>query len=150
RVDGQRALPLIERQLFGLGPARVAGVVDQQVDPAELVEGPRDRAADPLLVGDVAGNRQRRALGATVGAGVAALTDLGRDRLDLVGRAGQQDDRAALVGQRERGRAADPPTGPGHDRDLITQAHRRIVRGSTRPNDYQLVGARLGAPDLAG
>src|SRR5205085_1616544 len=142
------------------------GVVDQQVDPPELVEDPPDRAGDLVLVGDVAGDGQGRALGATVRAGVAALADLGRDRLDLFGRAGKQRDRAALVGQRERGRAADAAAGAGHDRDLVTQAHGRdymAARPAARtraetcptcpisagPNDDQPVGARLGAPDLA-
>ena len=85
-------------------------VVDEVVEPAELLARRVEEAVDVL---------RRLHVGLHGDRPPAALLDPGDDLLrqvlvDLV----VDDDRAALVGQRERQRAADPARAAGDQRDL--------------------------------
>ncbi len=93
-----------QRDAAADGPA---GVVDQDVDPAVLVDHVGHHALDVLAVGQVAGVHERRATG---------LLELPLQRLELVGAAGHQQDRAAGLGDLQGGRLADARGGAGdHD-----------------------------------
>src|SRR5689334_8249300 len=95
----------------GLVPA---GVVDQDVDPAELLYGPVDHRLDALAIGDVrayregARARRRRLLGV---------------RLVQVG----DDDGRPFRRELPRDRLADALPGTGHDRDLVIELSHRGV-----------------------
>src|SRR5690606_22751534 len=93
-------------------PAEQRGVVDEDVDVAELVDHAPDVAGDLLLVGHVAGHRDGRP--------AVALDPLdralGRRRVDVVAR-----DLRTVAGQRQRDAAADVRARPGDQGDLALQ-----------------------------
>jgi len=108
QVDGDRTVPVGRLGVdegAGLVPA---GVVDQDVDAAELLHDPVGHRLDAVAVGDVGADRDgarppgRRALGV---------------RLVQVG----DDDGRPLRGELPGDRLADALAGPGHDRDLVVQ-----------------------------
>ena len=102
---------LPERHLDGVDQA---GVVDQQVDAAELLAHPGDGGLDRGAVGDVGGDRER--------AGAGGLGDLVHRRRQPVGGAGEAGDGHAARGQPLGEVPADPRRGAGDQRDLPRQS----------------------------
>src|SRR4029079_12612442 len=91
----------------------LAGVVDQHVAWAELLDRPPDRSFAERLVADIPGNRERAA--------ALALDDrLGALRIVMLA---QIDDRnvGALAGEQRRDRAADAAIAAGDQRDLALE-----------------------------
>ena len=87
-----------------------AGVVDQDVDPAELGQRGADHRPDLLLVGDVGAHQQVAAAG---------LLDRRQHRGGHVLAQHVGDHHVgALGGERGRDLPADPPGAAGHDGDL--------------------------------
>ena len=86
------------------------GVVDQDVDSAELGHRPRHHRVDLILLGDVGNDGERLD---------PAVPGLARDGvgLGLVG-AGVDDDVSALPGQLQYRRAADIAAGAGYQSDF--------------------------------
>ncbi len=105
-------VPLLRRHLDQRAVAQDAGVVDQGVEPAELLDrGVHDRLRG-LDLGAVADREHRRAAG--------------RDDLVDDGLAGRlvdlaDDDAGALAGELDRLTAAEAASGAGDDRDLAVQ-----------------------------
>src|SRR6266567_2529253 len=94
-----------------------AGVVDEHVDPAELLRNPFGHRLDALTVGDVGADRDRARQ---------------RVRRRLGGRLVQvsDDDGRPLRGQLAGDRLADALPAAGHDRDLVVEpAHQRLLSG---------------------
>ena len=92
---------------------RAAGVVDQDVQPAELGRGSRDGGLELPELEGVGRDDKRPA---------AALDDLRRDRFEVRNRPGGERDVRARIGERERDRGADAFAGAGHQRDLAVEA----------------------------
>ena len=88
----------------------LAGIVDEDVEPAELVDGLLDRALAEVLVADVAGDRDRLA---------AFLLDdlLGLRRIVMLAQI-EDGDVGALAREQGGDRAADAAVGAGDQRDL--------------------------------
>ena len=109
-VGVDHLLPGLQRQLFHRHRGRAdAGVVEQQVEPAEVLLDPREQRLDRFRIADVGRHRQ--------GLGVAGF--LG-GLLELVGAAAGQHHRIAVAGQRKRHRLADARSGPRHHRHLCS------------------------------
>ena len=90
--------------ISGMGEgARHPGVVDQDIDRAEAVDGLRHHRLHRRLVGDVGGDGQRLA---------AERPDLPGHRLYLGRGPRRQRDVGSLARQCERGRPADAAPGP--------------------------------------
>ena len=89
-------------------------VVDEHVEPAELVDGAGDERRDLLGVDEVGRHRERPA---------AVGLDLGLHLGEVVGVAGRQHDGGALPGQRPGVGLPQPRADPGHDRDLALEQH---------------------------
>src|SRR4029079_15094080 len=110
----------------GLCPA---GVVDQDIDAAELLDDPADHRLDALTVGDVGADRDgtRQRVRRFLGAGLVQVGD---------------DDGRPLRGQLAGDGPADTLAATGHDRDLVLEpAHQRLLSGpwpvlasATEPN----------------
>jgi len=112
QVDVQDEVPdLVVHVVEGLVPGD-AGVVDQDVDLAELVRGRIHHPAGLLHVHRVVGRDQHLAAGVLDGLG-RLFSRLG---IDVV----HHDGRALLGEQLRRGRS-DPPAGAGDDGDLPVQ-----------------------------
>ena len=96
-----------------------AGIVDEDVELAELAHRFFDRALAEVLVADVAGNRDRPA---------AFLLDDGLGEGGIIMLA-QIDDGDVGAFAREQGgdRAADAAVGAGDQRDLVLEAVRTLV-----------------------
>ena len=125
-MHGDDRVPLVLFHVHEHPVAQDAGVVDEDVEPAERVDRVLDEAAGAGEVGDVL----------AVGDGLAARgLDLGDDllrRRQVGALAGERaaevvdDDLRAGRGERERVRAADAAPGAGDDRDLAREVrHRR-------------------------
>jgi hypothetical protein len=99
---------LVERRLDGgvVGGGRAAGVVVQDVEPAEMAGRGLDGARDAVGIGDIGRDRDRAIAGE-----MRAL--LARRRIDLGDR-----DAGALAGEQDRGGAADPGARAGDQRHL--------------------------------
>jgi hypothetical protein len=95
------ALVLLGRLRERIAAEREAGVVDEDVDPAELVRGTRDEGGAALGIGDVQLERE-------VG-------------LDGVDTAGAPRHACACVAQGARRRCPDPARRAGDDRGLTAQ-----------------------------
>ena len=108
-IDAEHQVEALHRRGERAGEADGAGVVDQDVDAAEGLDGPRDGGRDRLLVADVAGEGQRAPAGGL---------DLRRGGVD---RAGQlRVRRLGLGGDRDVGAVAR-----GAQRDRQPDAARR-------------------------
>ena len=105
QVDVERRLP--QRLLVGVGCER--HVSHEDVEPAELLDGP----ADPGLVGVGVGDVHRFPPG--------RVSQLGHRGGHPVGAAGADRDPRALVDERAGDGEPDPPRGPGDDRLLAVQ-----------------------------
>ena len=119
---------LVEIDVENAAVARrgAAGIVVQDVQPAEMLHGLLDRRSDAALVGYVGGDGE--ALSASAG-------DLLRDgfpggRIDLGG-----GDAGAFRGHRPRRSAADAGAGTGDQRDLAFKAAHILTSPSIRHDD---------------
>ena len=121
-VDRDVEVPQFLGDLRYGGGAGDPGVVDQDVDRAEAVDGLRHHRLHRRLVGDVGGDGQRL---------VAERPDLPGHRLYLGRGPRRQRDVGSLARQCERGRPADAAPGPGNDGGLILQFH---VKAPCRSN----------------
>ena len=88
--------------------AREAGVVDEDVEPAELPLGDRDHRVGRLRVGD----RPDR----DGGPGSESATERGHVLVDVV-----DDHGRAVAREPARDRLADPAPGPGDERDASVE-----------------------------
>ena len=115
-VDPVDAVPIRLGQVHDLRIARDAGIVDDDVEPAELGDGARDHRIDARDIAAIGLDRDRppRIAGRLV------RRPLRRGKVDVGGR-----DSGAGFGHRERRGAADPGPGPGHQHDLILQNRHR-------------------------
>ena len=87
-----------------------AGVVDEEVEAAELVDGRLDERGDGVLVGHV-----RRD---DVGVGVVLVGEGSGDVVEALLAAGGEDDLCALAGEGVDGRATDTGARTGDDSRL--------------------------------
>lgn len=101
-----------------------AGVVDPDVDPAEVLLYRPGEGLDRVLVGDVEGPEERRRATA-----LALLRDLG----ELVGRARAERQRPRPVGEPQRRGAADPARGAGYHHHRLLQRSRH---GGSYPSPF--------------
>src|SRR2546428_3228716 len=116
-VDPHDAVPVLFGEIHDVGAARDAGVVDEDIDLAEGVDGLADHPVDALEVADVGPEGQ--ALAAERADGVGRR--LGGPLLEV----DRYDVRAALR-QGQRRRAADAARGTGDDRDTIGERLARV------------------------
>src|SRR6266566_8859457 len=106
----ERLPPVRVGEVRELAARRAAGVVDQDVHPAETLGRGRDHGADAVLAGQVGRD------GEHLGAGLA--TDLpGRGRQVCLGPRADRDP-GTLAGQGQRGRLAQALARRGDERDL--------------------------------
>ena len=114
----------------------LGGVVHQDVDAAELLDGALDRLPAEHLVADVAGEQERLA---------SLCLDQARGLLRVVVFFQIEDrDQRALARHRDRDRAADAAVAAGDDRDLVLElADAGIFRQVFRPRPHLAFDARL-------
>ena len=115
-----------------------AGVVDQRVDAAEGLVGAGDRGLHLAVLGDVAGHR--------LGLGAAPAQPRG-ELGDALGRAGEEQHRRALGGQRLGGGRADAAARPGDDHGLageLTHARSSPARRLVFRDERRSGGERQG------
>lgn len=98
----------------------LGGVVDQDVELAELLDRPLDHFLAERLFADVPGHRQTAT---TFGLHQAD----GLSRVDLLGGKMHDHDISAFLGIRHGDRAADTAVAPGDDRDLSVKLSRSPV-----------------------
>ena len=127
-IHGELAIPALERHLEHAQAAEDPGVVDEHVDAAEALAGARDHRRHLRFVGDVTGDAERLA--------AAALDRFGA-LLGVLGDLIDAHDRGPLVGQPLGDAAADVGAGPGDDRDLPRELHRRA-----RGQDFRACSCR--------
>jgi hypothetical protein len=137
-IHADHPAPVVERLVREQVEGRDAGVVADDVDPAETVERRAAEPRDRVRVRDVGRDDER------LDARRAQRRVDARERVGLdVG----EHDAAALRAERRRERRADPAAGAGHDRDVTALKHllahpfpslRRIgsstTTGITRPD----------------
>ena len=107
-VEVDHPVPLLGGGVLDRPQQHLAGVVDEDVEAAELVDGALDRGDRLLLVGDVGLDRQR---------GVTVATDLGGQPLQPFQPPGRDRDFGSVGRQRSRRRLADAAAGAGDQRD---------------------------------
>ncbi len=107
-VEVDHPVPLLGGRVLDRAEQHLAGVVDDDVEAAQLVDGAVDRGDRLLLVGDVGLDRQR---------GVTGAADLGGQPLQPFEPARRHRDFGPLGGQRPRGRLADATAGAGDQRN---------------------------------
>ena len=92
------------------------GRVDEDVDPAEALDGGRGEDRDLRGIGEIGGDRRHLD---------PAAADLGGGRAGfLVGTMMMESDRGALAGELERDHPPQPPRPARHERDLPAELHR--------------------------
>jgi hypothetical protein len=101
-VEVDHPVPLLGGGVLDRPEQHLAGVVDDDVEAAQLVDGAVDGGDCLLLVGDVGLDRQ---------GGVTVTTDLAGQTLEAFQSAGRDGDLGALGGQCSRGRLADAAAG---------------------------------------
>jgi hypothetical protein len=127
-VESQRPLEHRLARVESTTRGRPAGVVDEDVDPIELLERPRHELLELGGVQHVTGNRQ---------CPPAEAADLLRNRLDLLRRPGGAHHVGSHLGECEGSAFAEAAPGAGHDRHLVVepesiQNHRRTPSIFTR------------------
>ena len=122
QVDADGPVPFVGRELVDRRPGAVdAGIGDQQVQPAGLVDQAVEGGGHGGFVGGVGGQRQRPAAG---------FGDVGADRRGPVRQQVQHADSGPVPRQPPGGRRADAGPRAGDQRDLALEFH---------PRSYQLV-----------
>jgi hypothetical protein len=139
----------VERRLEGLvgelehrRGRRSPGVVDQDVDPPELLDGLGDQPVQVAGLVDVAGDRQ--------GAAPEAADLLG-GHLDLLGGAGGADHVGAGLAEGVGDAATDAAPGSGDDGDLVIDAESIQDHGSLQvprvaPRSHLIASGLIGDP----
>ena len=107
QVEVDHPLPFLGGRVLDRPQEHHAGVVDDDVEPAQLVDRAVDGGDRLLLLGDVGLDRER---------GVPRSADLGRQALEPLEPAGGDRDLGAEGGELPRGRLADPAAGAGDQR----------------------------------
>src|SRR5262245_33391924 len=103
----------------------VAGIVYEDVEAAEALDGYRDHALDIAGESDVGLDRDRlRALASAFGGY--------RLRVALV----SDYETRSLIGEQQRSRAPDPRAAAGYDADFVLEAHRSIFGGIPDPAQH--------------
>jgi hypothetical protein len=129
----------------GLPFEAAAGVVDHDVDPAEVVNHPVDQSGEVLDVADVDGTGHRDA---------ASGLNFGGDLVDVaLGASGHRDGRAG-TGQGARDLGTDTATAASDDRDAVLQRELVHARGlSLRCAGYTQTGSvsqpRVSIPSVS-
>ena len=125
RVDLEHGLELLVGHLVSHSVPGVARVVDDDVEPAELVDGLLHKRIANAALGEVAAEH----------GGLAR--DLGRRLLGHVRVEIVDQDTRSLLGQELRGGAADPACGAGDDRGLsIEDSHLQLSPCFADGRDY--------------
>jgi hypothetical protein len=100
--------------LFGLGlggpGGEIAGVVDEDVETAEMLSSAMNDFVDVALVGDVGGKSE------------GMVASLAREFFERPMAAADEDDTGAFPGESERNGAADAGAGAGDDGDFVVEA----------------------------
>ena len=123
-VERQRLLPVGRGRLLERGAAGgAAGVGDDEVQAAQLARALVDGRGERGLVGDVGRDAVRAH---------AQRAQLARRPLHLVGVAGAQAHGAALVGQAQDDRPADPARRAGDEGDLVGEPEVHHDAGARR------------------
>jgi hypothetical protein len=141
-VDGDHGIPLVLGHVHEHPVAEDSGVVDEDVEPAELVDRLPHEALRPGEAGDVLAIRRRLAA-----RGADLLHDLlrGARVRSLAGEPGAEvvdHELRSGPGEGERVRAADPAPGARDDRDLAAQiGHSCGAYARTCPQDTRPVAA---------
>ena len=139
RVDVEHRLELVVGHLVGDAVAGVAGVVDDDVDLAELVDGLLDQLVRHALLGEVAAEHR----------GLAR--DLRRRLLGDVAVEVVDEHARALLGEQLRGRAADSTRRSGDDRRLSVQdSHSILLSWLSAGHHRYMAHARDPVRDPAG
>jgi hypothetical protein len=110
-VDLDDRRPVLLRKVHGGRAADDAGVVDEDVEPSELVQRPLDQAARHIFVREVADDRER----APAGVHDRPANRLGAARVAVTGHVG------AGLRERDRDGRAQARRGARHERDLAVQ-----------------------------
>ena len=119
-VHAEDAVPLLDRGLDGGGAADDAGVVEDDVDAAELV----DRRGTTRSMSASLATSAAMAIG-----GAAGRADLGGDGFGGLGVQVDDGDGRALRSEGERRRTADAAGAAGDDGLLVLKAHGLLLRG---------------------
>ena len=118
-VDVQDSVPVVHGVGEEVaGAAGDAGVVVEDVDAAEALDGGCDQPIEVGQVRDVGLDGQRTAAG---------RLDLAGGLLGQLGAQVGDDDAGALLREAQRNRAPDAPGGARDDRDLVGQTHRCLL-----------------------
>ena len=113
-VGRDDAVPVLGRELEEGPPDEDAGVVDEDVDGPELAFDATDAFLREAPRGDVAGNGEAAAAGGG---------DAARRLLELGGRARDERDAGALLGEAQRDGAADAAAGAGDEHGAVLKLH---------------------------
>jgi hypothetical protein len=120
-VEVDHPVPLLGGRVLDRAQQHLAGVVDEDVEPPQLLDGAVDRGNGLLLVGDVGLDRQ---------GGVALAANLCREALQPLEPAGRHRDFGPLFRQRARGRLADPAAGASDQRNRSVEWRRHRILSS--------------------
>ena len=116
---------------------RATRVVDDDVEPAQLLHGARDDVDDRVVVVDVGRQHDRLP---------AEPTNIGRDLVELFLRAGREHDVGTRVRERAGDLGADSTAGAGDDRDLAVEPERvEPGRGCRRHDRYRETVSTIAA-----
>src|SRR5690606_31393145 len=108
-VHVDHPVPFVQLEGVQAGQRHHAGIVDDHVDPAELLAGVVDEGLGALAAGDVQPAEQCR---------TARLVDLSGECLQTFHPSRTQYDLGALVRQQTRGGFADATAGTGYEDDF--------------------------------
>jgi hypothetical protein len=111
-VDGERLVPVVERDVLGVLVGGDAGVVHQHVEPPEGLDRPLEQRDDRVFFGEIGRQRQRFA---------AFGFDACRNLVQQLGAARHQHGLRALGSEQLGDAAADAVAGAGDDRDLALE-----------------------------
>ena len=100
-------LPLVDVRAGDRAEEHEAGIVDQDVDPAEPLDDGLHRLSGLHAIGDVGLDGQRGAVGGF---------DVAHERVEPVLAAGDDGDGRAVLGEAASGRVADSAAGSSDDR----------------------------------
>ena len=114
REEEQGALqgrgPLRLGGVVGAGQRRAPGVVDEDVEAPEALDGRGHEVADRLVAIEIAGERQH--------VGAHRVAKLPRGLVEVLPRAAAERQACALLGEHPGARAPQPLAGAADDRDL--------------------------------
>ena len=118
-IDVDHPVPLVDLERRQRGERHHAGVVDEDVDGAELRFGEVRKGRHVVEAGDVEGADTDLA---------AAALDVLRDALEPIGSARPQHHAGAVRRKDPRGPLADAARRPGDEHDLVVQGWHEVLR----------------------